>query len=133
MWRNKFIDLFILLEDNCFTMLWWSLLYVIMSQSYIHVCIYIYIYISPLFSLPLLHSSPSSQSTRLSSLCFAATSQELAISHMAVYICQRCFPSRSHPLLPPRHPPTCSLCLHLHFFSVNMINSTLSLDSIYML
>ena len=33
-------------------MLWWSLLYVIMSQSYIHVCIYIYIYISPLFSLP---------------------------------------------------------------------------------
>ena len=134
MWRSKFIDLFILLEDNCFTMLSWSLLYISMSQSYIHVYIYIYIdHPSSASLLPVLHPSPSSQSTRLSSLCFAATSHELAISHMAVYICQGCFPNRSHPLLPPQHPPTCSLCLHLHFFSVNMINSTLSLDSIYML
>ena len=106
------------------------------SHIYMYIYIYIYIYIyhpSSASLLPVLHPSPSSQSTRLSSLCFAATSHELAISHMAVYICQGCFPNRSHPLLPPQHPPTCSLCLHLHFFSVNMINSTLSLDSIYML
>ena len=62
MWRSKFIDLFILLEDNCFTMLSWSLLYISMSQSYIHVYIYIYIYIyiSPLFSLSPPRSPPLS-------------------------------------------------------------------------
>ena len=41
--------------------------------SHIYMCAYIYIYISHPSSaslLPLLHSSPSSQSTRLSSLCY---------------------------------------------------------------
>ena len=67
--RNSF--LFFLLEYNCFTMLCWFLLYNEVNQ----LCIYIHI--SPPswdpFSTPI-PPSRSSQSTKLSSLCFIACS-----------------------------------------------------------
>jgi len=50
-----------------------------------------YRYFSSLLSLPPLnpsHPSRSSQSTRLDSLCDIATSHQLSILHMIVYICQ---------------------------------------------
>ena len=39
----------------------------------------------------------------------------------------------SHPLLPPLCPQVCSLCLHLHCFSVDRIISTFLLHSVYVL
>ena len=105
------------------------------NYTYIYIYIYIYIYLSSLLSLPPPPFPPFSIiiEHQVELLVLTATSHKLAISHMVVYICQWCFPNLSHPLLPPRHPPVCSLSLHLHFFSVNTVDSTLSLDSLYML
>ena len=60
-----------------------------------------YTYITSILSLPPLpHPSPSrsSQSARLGSLCYIATSYQLFILHMIVYICQCYFIHQSHPL-----------------------------------
>ena len=58
--------------------------------SEVNMCIYIYIYPLPLTPLshPLSHSSRSSQSTQLSSLCYIAASHWLSLLHVVVYICQ---------------------------------------------
>ena len=59
-------------------MLWWSLLYISANQSKL------YIFISPLsWASPLFHPSRSSQSTRLGSLWYTATSHCL---HLIVYM-----------------------------------------------
>ena len=77
-------------------------------------CIYIvylcYIYIYSLFLEPpsllrlslttLSHSSRWSQNARLGSLCYISTSHFSSVLHMIVCICQCCFLSSSHFLLP---------------------------------
>ena len=57
------------------------------------------IHISPLSPIPS-HSSKSSQSTRLGSLCLRAASHQLSVLPMILYICQCYFLNSSHPLLP---------------------------------
>ena len=47
-----------------------------------------YTYITSLLSLPPLPDPRSSQSTRLGSLCYIATSHQLSFLHMAAYICK---------------------------------------------
>ena len=85
-----------------------------------------YTYITSLLGIPPFppsHLFRSSQRARLSSLCYIATSHQLSILYMVVYIC-RCYflhPSHSFP------PPLCLqvLCpyLHLHSFPANRIDS----------
>ena len=93
-------------------------------------------YIPSLLSLPPIPSSylsRSSQSARLGSLCYIATSHQLSIlKHMIVYICQCYFLYLSHPLLPSLCPEVHSLHLCLHSFSANRLINTIFLDSIYM-
>ena len=72
-----------------------------------------------------LPSPRSSQSTRLSSLCYTAASRYLSVLHMIVHIYQCFFLNLSHPLLLQMCPQICSLCLCLHFFSVNRFISTI--------
>ena len=59
--------------------------------------------LSPSFSSRLL------QSTRLSFLCYIATSYQLSILHTVVYIFQCYSLNSSHPLLPPLCPQVCSI------------------------
>ena len=93
-------------------------------------------YIPSLLSLPPIPSSylsRSSQSARLGSLCYIATSHQLSIlKHMIVYICQCYFLYLSHPLLSSLCPEVHSLHLCLHSFSANRLINTIFLDSIYM-
>ena len=105
--------LFILLEDNCFTLLCWPLPYINMNQPQVYIC-------------PLLPESPShllhypsplilSQSSGLSSHCHTANSHLLSIIHMIMYIFP-CYSLRSsQSLLPPLCSQVCSLCLRLHW------------------
>ena len=58
----------------------------------------------PLNPIPLGHHS-----TKLSPLCYIAASHQLAILHMAVYICQCCSPNSSHLPLPSICPRVCWL------------------------
>ena len=74
--------------------------------------IIIYIYIPSILHLPPLppsYPSRSSQSARLGPLCYLATSHQLSILHMVVYICQCNFLNLSHPHLPPLCPQVPSL------------------------
>ena len=77
-------------------------------------------------SPPPSHRSRSSQSARLGSLCCIATSYQLSIIHMVVYVCHCCFLHLPHPLLPPLWPQVHSLLLCLHFFPANRFISTIS-------
>ena len=74
-------------------------------------------YIHPLLpslpSLALSHLSRSSQSTRLGSLCYTATSHQLSILHPIVHICWCYFLPSSHPLPLPLCPQVHSLNLCL--------------------
>ena len=91
-----------------------------------------YTYVPSLLDLPAtFHTSRLSQSPRLSSLYYTATSHQLSVLHMVIYICQCYSLSLSHPLLPP-------LCNNLFFIWVSIptlqIGSSVLffLDSIYM-
>ena len=113
--------LFHLLEDNCFTMLRWSLPHIDTSRLSLRTCP-----IPP--GLPgCLHPSRSSHSTWLGSLLYP---RSLPISHGSVRM-QCYFLKLSYPLLPLQGPRDCSPCLCLHFFPVNRFSSTIFLDSIY--
>ena len=93
-----------------------------------------YTYIPSLVCLPLLlpsHPFGLSQSMKLGSLCYTATSH-LSISHMIVHICQCYFLYSYHSLLPLLFPQVCSLHLCLHSFPANRFNTNFP-DSIYML
>ena len=76
------------------------MLYNKVNQLYI----YIYLHISTLLHLPpTLHIPPlwCSQSTELISLCYAAASHYLSISHLVVYICPCHYLTSSQLTLPP--------------------------------
>ena len=68
------------------------------------------------FPLPS-HPFGSSQSTRLASLCCPATSQQLSVLHMVVYISQRYLLSSSDTLLPLLCPVICISILPLKICS----------------
>ena len=76
------------------------------------------------------HPFGSSQSTRLASLCYPATCNQLSVSHTVVYICQCYLLNSSDTVLPLLCPIICSLCLHLHSSPENMFISTGFLDSV---
>ena len=94
-----------------------------------------YTYIPSLLRLPYLTTSyPSrpSQSTRLGSLYYAATSHKLAILHMTVYICQCSFSIHLTLSFLLRVLQVHSLHLCLHSFPANRFANSTFLDSIYM-
>jgi len=59
------------------------------------------------------YPSRLSQSTRLSSLCYVATSHQLSVLHMIMYLFPGYSLNLSHFLLPLMCPSVCSLCLSL--------------------
>ena len=97
-----------LLEYNFFTRLCQFLLYDEVNQLYVYIP----------FLLDLLPTSipppRSSQSTKLSSLCYTIASQQLSILHMVVYTCQSQSPHLSHPpLLPCVHRSILYICVSI--------------------
>ena len=81
------------------------------------------------FPLPS-HPFGSSQSTRLASLSYPATSHQFSVLYTVVYIQLHYLLNSSDTLLPPLCPIICSLCLHLHSSPENMFISTGFLDSV---
>ena len=79
---------------------------------------------------PSSHSSRSSQSTKLSFLCYTEVSHQLSILHMVVHIWQYHSLNLSHPLLPLLCPQVGSLCLRLYSCLTNRCISTIFLDYI---
>ena len=78
---------------------------------------------------PQSHPSRSSQSIRLSLLCYTAASHQSSISHMVVYIHNATLPIR--PLFPLLCPHVHSLHLCLYFCSANRFICTIFLDFIH--
>ena len=71
-------------------------------------------------SLPLtIPPSRSSHCARLDFLCYVATSHQLSVSHMVVYICWRYFLHLPHSFFPLLCPQVCSLYLCLQSFPAN--------------
>ena len=66
------------------------------------------------------------------SLCYIATSHQLSVLHMVVYICLCYFFHSSHSLLPPLCPRAQSLYLRPHSFPADRFINTIFLCSIYM-
>ena len=66
----------------------------------------LYVYIYPLPLGPPSYPCRSSQSTRLSSLCYTAASHQLFVVHMVLCVCQCYSPNSSHPLF-------LSSCVHM--------------------
>ena len=123
-----------LLEYNCFTMVCQFPLYNKVNQLYIQ----IYPNISSLLSLPPTPASyPSrwTQSMELISLCYAAASHQLSISHLVVYICP------CHSLTSPQLtlPPPCVLksilyvCIFIPVLHLGSSEPFLFFDSICVL
>ena len=115
-----------------------SLCHTSMLISHNCICVYMYMYVyiythrlplEPPTPIPPLQVITEGQ---LGSLSCIATSHQLSILHMMVYMCQFYSLKSSHPLHPPLCPQVLSVCLHFCFFSVNSIFSTVFLDSIYM-
>ena len=109
------VRLFLLLEDNCFTVLWWSLPYINVNQSELSIP-------PPSRTSPpphTFHPYRSLQSARLGSLCYTAASHHLSVLHMLAHTCN--LPSQ--PALPsPSSAVSTSpfSTSHLHFFSINI-------------
>ena len=78
--------IFFLLAYNCFTMLCQFLLHNKVNQQFVY--LYPLSLGPPSQPHPLSHLSRSSQSTKLSYLCYTAGSHQLSILHMVVYLCQ---------------------------------------------
>ena len=70
------------------------------------------------------HPSGSSQSSRLSSLCYPAAPHLLSVLHTVAYVCQRSSLNLSHPLLPQLCSQVHSLCLCLYSCPTNRFIST---------
>ena len=97
------------LNNKCFTMLCWFLLYNKVTQLQIT-------YIPSLLSLPPIHVHPTPLgcNTAASWLPMPYSSFLLSIVHMVAYICQCYSCNSSHHLLPPLCPQAHSLHLHLY-------------------
>ena len=95
-----------------------------------------YTYISSLLSqppFPSSHPSRPSQSARLGSLCYIATSYQLSILHMVVCVYWCYFLNSSHPLPPSLYPQAHPFHLCLHFFPANRFINIIFLDSMFAL
>jgi len=120
---------------------WGKLLYSIVfvstikHESVITVCVCVCVFLPSWASLQLPPSPScpfrSSQSARLGSLCYIATSHQISVLYMIMYICRCYFLHLSHSLPPLLGPLVHSLYLSLHSFPANRFISTI-LDSIYM-
>ena len=112
---------FYLLEDNCFIMLWWSLPYIDVNRSSLYTC--------PLLLSLACRFHPSMSPT-------APGWAPCVTPPMVTYftwqrIHTKATFSRCPAPLPPQRPRGCSVCLCLHFLSVNRFANTICLDSIY--
>ena len=88
------------MEANYFTILWWFLPYIHMSQSWMYMC-----------SHPIPQGHPSAPAP--STLSHASSLDWRSVSHMIIYMLQ-CYSLRSsHPRLLPQSPEVCSLHLCL--------------------
>ena len=125
----------IILEYNCFTMVGQSLLYNKVNQLYIYIY---HLHISSLLRLPpsLSHPSRWSQSTELTSLCYAAASHQLSVLHLVVYICTCHSLTLSQLTLPPPLCPQVHSLVGLRLYSRPAPSFFMTifffLDSIYM-
>jgi len=91
-------------------MLYWFLPYNSVNQP----SVYLYpLPLEPPFT-PLSNPSRSSQTTRLSSLCYTETLTSCLSYTLVVYMCQCYFLSSPHLLLPLLYPQVSSVHLHLH-------------------
>ena len=100
---------------------------VVLVSTVQHNQLYLYIYpllLEPPSASPS-HPSGSSQSMKVSSLCYRATSHPLPVLHMVVCICQ-CYSSNS----PCLHVH--SLYLHLYSYLENRFICAVFLESMYM-
>ena len=107
----NFFKIYFKLEDNCFTMLCWFLLFDKVNQ--------LYLYTWPPSLEPPSHPWRPSRSTRLSSLCYAAACHQLSILHMYIqgykgYTCQ-CFSLHLSHFLLPLFCPQVILCVCISF------------------
>ena len=91
----------------------------------------IIIHLSPSSLSSPAHSCRSSQSARLGSVCYTATSHQLSALHLMAHICGYYFLLSSPSLPPSLCPRAHSLHPHLHSFPANRLVSTIFLDSIY--
>ena len=81
------------------------------------------------YPTPLGHPLDDLGSARQGFLCYIATSHQLSILHMGVYICLCNFIHSSHPLLPLLCPQVHSLHLHFYSFPAHRFINTIFLDS----
>ena len=103
------------MEDNCFTIFCWFLLYINMNQPEAYIC--------PLPLKPPSHLLPHSTSLGCHrALGCTANSHQLSISHVMYMFQCYCLYS-SYPLLPPLCPQVHFLCPHLHYCHENRIIS----------
>ena len=104
------------------------------TMQHSHNYIYIYIYRLPLKppSTPPSHHYRSSQSAKLGSLCYTATSHQLSVSHMIENICRCYFLHSSHSLLWPLCPQSVLyICVSIPSLQIGS-SIPLFLDSINM-
>ena len=125
-----YIYLKFLLEDNCFTVLFWFLSYSNVNQSQG------YTYPPPLeppsHLPPHLTSLACHRAPGLSFLCHIANSHWLSILYTVMYMFPCYSLNLSRLLLPSLCPEVCSLCLCLLCCPANRFISTIFLDPIHM-
>ena len=115
------------MEDNCFTIMCWSLPDINMNQSWVCIC-----------PLPPATPSPLLPLFVVEHLIWAPCiihhiSTGYLILHMVMYTFPRYPLSSSHPLLPQLCPQFCSLCLHLYYCPANSSSYHVSRFHIYAL
>ena len=102
-------------------MLCWILPYNNVNQPYVYICA---LRLEPPSPTPF-HPSGSSQSTKLSSLCYKEVSCKLSILHMVAYTHQSPSPNLSHPPLTSLCPQVHSVSLCLYSCPMNRFISTI--------
>ena len=120
---------FLFLEDNCFTMLWWSLPYINASNNYIYIYISVPSWAS--HSHPILPIEVATEHQAGPPVLCISFPLVIYLTQDSVYT-SVLLSQFVLPFLPLLWRPVCSLYLHLHFFSINRFISTIFLDSIYM-
>ena len=117
------------LEANYFTILWWFLPYIDMSQPRVG-CVPHPESCSHLPPHPICLGRPSAPA--LTALLRALSFHWSSVLHVAISVFQRCSLKLSHPRLLPQNPKVCSLHLCLFCYLVYRVVVTIFLNSIYM-
>ena len=122
---------FFYLEADYFTILWWFLPYIDMSQPQVHMCPLILNTPSHLLPHPIPLGCPSALA--LSAQLHALNLHWSSILHMVIYMFQCYFLKSSHPRFLPHSPKVCSLHLCLFCHLVYMVIVTISKFHMYAL